>query len=132
MKRLPKISDAEWEVMKVVWEKPSLTASQIVEQLATQKEWSHRTIRTLLARLVKKGALACKVEGKRHLYEPKIKKADIINHESQSFLNRVFDGVAAPLLAHFVKTAKMSPEEIQQLRKILAEKEGKSPHASHS
>jgi BlaI family penicillinase repressor len=132
MKKLPKISTAEWEVMKVIWDQPPLTAGQIVELLSSQKDWNHRTIKTLLARLVKKGALAYRAEANRYLYIAKIKKEDIIKHESQSFLDRVFDGVAMPMLAHFVKTAKMSPEEIQQLKTILKEKEGRRANADHS
>ena len=124
MKKLPKISAAEWEVLKVVWEQPFLSAGEVADKLSSQKDWHPRTVKTLLARLVKKGALVYKADGNRYLYEPKVKKEDVIKRESQSFLDRVFDGVTVPMLAHFVKTAKMSPEEIQQLKKILAEKEG--------
>jgi len=124
MKKLPKISAAEWEVLKVVWEQPFLSAGEVADKLSSQKDWHPRTVKTLLARLVKKGALIYKAEGNRYLYEPKVKKEDVIKRESQSFLDRVFDGVTVPMLAHFVKTAKMSPEEIQQLKQILAEKEG--------
>jgi BlaI family penicillinase repressor len=124
MKKLPKISAAEWEVLKVVWEQPFLSAGEVADKLSSQKDWHPRTVKTLLARLVKKGALVYRADGNRYLYEPKVKKEDVIKHESQSFLDRVFDGVTGPMLAHFVKTAKMSPEEIQQLKQILAEKEG--------
>lgn len=124
MKKLPKISAAEWEVLKVVWEQPALSANEIAEKLSFQKDWHPRTIKTLLARLVKKGVLDYKTDGNRYLYAPKVRKDDVIKQESQSFLERVFDGVTVPMLAHFVKTAKMSPDEIQQLKKILAEKEG--------
>jgi BlaI family penicillinase repressor len=124
MKELPKISAAEWEVLKVVWEQPFLSAGEVADKLSSQKAWHPRTVKTLLARLVKKGALIYRAEGNRYLYEPKVKKEDVIKRESQSFLDRVFDGVTVPMLAHFVKTAKMSPEEIQQLKQILAEKEG--------
>jgi len=124
MKKLPKISAAEWEVLKVVWEQPALSAGEIADKLSLQKDWHPRTIKTLLARLVKKGALDYKADGNRYLYAPKVRKDDVIKQESQSFLERVFDGVTVPMLAHFVKTAKMSPDEIQQLKQILAEKEG--------
>lgn len=108
----------------MVWEQPALAAGEIADKLSAQKDWHPRTVKTLLARLVKKGALAYKTEGNRYLYEPKVKKAEVIKQESQSFLDRVFDGVTVPMLAHFVKTAKMSPAEIQHLKQILAEKEG--------
>jgi BlaI family penicillinase repressor len=128
MKKLPKISAAEWEVLKVVWEQPALAAGEIADKLSSQKDWHPRTIKTLLARLVKKGVLDYKTAGNRYLYAPKVRKEDVIKQESQSFLDRVFDGVTAPMLAHFVKTAKMSPEDIRQLKQILAEKEGEHAH----
>lgn len=108
----------------MVWEQPALAAGEIADKLSAQKNWHPRTVKTLLARLVKKGALAYKTEGNRYLYEPKVKKEEVIKQESQSFLDRVFDGVTVPMLAHFVKTAKMSPAEIQHLKQILTEKEG--------
>jgi BlaI family penicillinase repressor len=123
MKKTPKISDAEWEVMKVIWDHPFASAAEIADKLSAKKKWNPRTVRTLLSRLVKKRALVYEAEGNRYLYKPKIKKEDVIVQESQSFVNRVFDGVAIPMLVHFVKNAQMTPEEIQALKQILAEKE---------
>ncbi len=123
MKACPQISAAEWEVMTVVWNRTPSAASDIVEQLETKRGWRSRTIRTLLDRLVKKGALRFEVEGKRYLYWPRVTMEKCVRKESQSFLERVFGGEPASMLVHLVKTARLSPEEIQELKRILEEKE---------
>jgi BlaI family transcriptional regulator, penicillinase repressor len=118
-----KISDSEWQVMNIVWAKSPLPSSEIVETLTHQKGWHPRTIRTLLDRLVRKRALRAVPEGKRYLYEPRISVEEGIRQESQSFLDRVFGGEPATMLLHLVGEAKLSREEIQQLKSILTEKE---------
>jgi len=123
MKNSPRLSAAEWEVMKIIWDNPASPASEIVEKLSAQKDWHPRTTKTLLARLVKKGALEYEIDGNRYLYRPKIKRAALVKKEGQSFVQRVFDGVTVPMLAHFVKTTKMTRAEIRELKKILLEKE---------
>jgi BlaI family transcriptional regulator, penicillinase repressor len=122
MKHPVKISEAEWEVMNVVWKKSPVSASDIVGELAPKNDWHPRTIRTLLGRLVNKGALRSKFEGKRYLYEPKVTMEECVHHESRSFVERVFGGAPASMLINLVKHAELTPEEIKQLRKILSEK----------
>jgi BlaI family transcriptional regulator, penicillinase repressor len=123
MKPDPRISEAEWEVMTVVWNQAPAAASDVVEQLETKRGWRSRTTRTLLDRLVKKGALRFEVDGKRYLYWPRVTMAACVRKESQSFLRRVFGGEPASMLIHLVKTSKLSPEQIQELKRILSEKE---------
>ena len=123
MKPNPKISDAEWEVMSVVWNRPPAAASDIVEQLEARRGWHSRTVRTLLDRLVKKGALRIEVEGKRYLYWPRVTMQSCVRQESRSFLERVFGGEPASMLVHLVKTTKLTPEQIQELKRVLEEKE---------
>ena len=118
----PEISTSEWQVMNVVWEKQPVTASTIIKQLAKSSDWSSATIRTFLHRLVKKGALDYEKDGNRYLYRAAVTKASTIKHASRSFLSSVFAGETAPLLTHFVKSSKLSPQEIEQLRKLLQEK----------
>ncbi len=119
-KSLPKISDAEWEVMQVAWQKGEVTAQDVIQILGTR--WSPRTVKTLLSRLVTKGALRYEARGKAYLYRPAVAREDCVRQESQSFLQRVFAGAEAPLLVHFVENAKLTPTELAHLRKILAEK----------
>jgi BlaI family penicillinase repressor len=122
MSRVPKISEAEWEVMRVAWRKGAMTSSDAVEDLA-HIGWSPRTVKTLLSRLVKKRALVSDPQGKAYVYRPAVRMQDCIRQESQSFLDRVFGGAAAPLLVHFVRKARLTPAEIAELKKILADKE---------
>ena len=111
--------------MEAVWERSPLTAMDITERvsLRSSKELSPQTIKTLLGRLVKKGALNFRQQGNRYLYSPSVKRADYVDRESESFLERVFKGAADSLLAHFVNRTDLSAEEISRLRKLLDEKE---------
>jgi BlaI family penicillinase repressor len=124
MPTLPQISDSEWDVMKIVWESGPLTAGQIVGHLNGQTDWHPRTIKTLLGRLVKKGAVAMEADGNRYLYRAKVTREACRRHETRSFLSRVFDGAVAPALVHFLKTSELSKQEIQELKSIL-EREGR-------
>ncbi len=123
MKQSIRITEAEWEVMMVVWEQAPVAASRIVEILAQKKQWTLATVRTLLRRLVNKGALEQKSEGKRYLYTPRISREECARRESESFLDRVLGLAPAATLVHLVKRAELSKGEIQELRRILREKE---------
>jgi len=124
MPSVPSISDAEWEVMSIIWDSSPITATEIIEKLAGKQRWHPRTIKTLLNRLVKKRALLFKVEGKRYLYRPAVARIDCVRSESQSFLGRVFAGDATEMLLRFVDELQLSREEIDQLKRVL-EKKGK-------
>lgn len=120
MKSVPKISDTEWEIMRVVWAEHPLAASEIVERLiAEDATWHPKTARTLLARLVRKGALAYEAEGRAYVYRPLVNQSECVGAASETFLDRVLGGSLRPMLAHFVERRKLSPEELAGLRKIL-------------
>src|SRR5450432_962769 len=123
MPKLPRISDAEWIVMEVVWSAAPVTASEIVDALAGRSGWNPRTIKTMLSRLVKKGALKYEADGKRYIYRPAVSRQASVRGESRSFLQRVFGGDVGPMLAHFVEDARLTPEQIRELRKLLDERE---------
>jgi BlaI family transcriptional regulator, penicillinase repressor len=116
---LPEISDAEWRVMKTLWEKSPRTARDVVEALAAETTWKPKTIHTLLARLVKKGALKAEKETREHLFTPLVRADECQRQESHSFLERVFNGEVAPFLACFVRDNKLTKSEIEELKKIL-------------
>jgi BlaI family penicillinase repressor len=118
----PNISDAEWQVMDAVWAGSPVTANEIVDRLAEQTDWNPRTIKTMLNRLVRKGALGFKAAGKHYLYEPRVSRADCVRAQSRSFLSRVFGGATGAALLHFVEEHDLSPAEIEQLKKVLARK----------
>ena len=113
------ISDAEWLVMQVVWRLGKATAAEVIADLAEPMDWSHRTIRTLLGRLVEKGALATADDGKRYIYRPLVSRQKCIRAESRSFLKKVFTGNAAELLVHFAQDAQITPEQIDELKRLL-------------
>ncbi len=123
MPKPPSISAAEWDVMHVVWERGTATAQEVHEALGGGRRWSPRTVKTLLSRLVKKGALRFEVEGKRYLYKARVSREQCVRAESRSFIERVLGGSASPLLATFVREKKLSPEEIEELRALLDEQE---------
>ncbi len=125
MNRKPRISDTEWEVMKVVWAKSPLPAQDIIDSLSARDDWHPKTVKTLLNRLVKKGALGFRKEGRAYLYRPLVTEIDCVAAESDSFLDRVFGGSLKPLLAHFAETRKLSPAEISELKRLLKKSEDK-------
>ncbi len=119
---VPRISDAEWLVMKVLWDKGPQTTNQVVASLAGQAEWKPKTIHTLLSRLVRKGALVFQRQGREYLFEPRV-SAEACEHDAmRSFLGRFFEGRLAPFLARFLQHEKLTPEEISELKRILDRK----------
>lgn len=123
MSKAIRISESEWEIMNIVWNRSPVAASDIVEELAAKMSWHPRTIRTLVDRLVKKRALTFEVDGKRYLYRPKIAMDTCVRQASQGFLQRVFGGEPASMLMHLVEHAELSSQEIAELKRILSKKE---------
>lgn len=117
------LSDGEWLIMNLIWERQPLMAQEIIAELSKPCGWSPPTIRTMLHRLIKKSALDYRPDGNRYLYRAAVRRADCVRRAARSFLDRVFDGEAAPLLAHFVRNTKFTPQELAELRKLLDEKE---------
>jgi BlaI family penicillinase repressor len=123
LKETPHISDAEWEVMKICWLKTvPCTANEIVKALEQSTDWKPNTIKTLIGRLVKKGALAFKEEGRVYLYNPLVTEEECIKAESKSFLTRVFGGALKPMLVTFLREEKLSAEDIAELKRLLEER----------
>ena len=119
MKKVPRISETEWEIMKIVWSKGQCTANDILESLNSSEHWHPKTARTLIGRLVKKRALTYKEDGRAYIYRPAINETEAIAHYSQSFLERVFNGALTPMLAHFVRNRRLSPTDLKELREVL-------------
>ena len=117
---LPNISESEWSVMEALWESSPQTASEVTRILRPTMNWAENTVRTLLTRLVEKGALATgeNASGTR-TYLPAVKREACVRAESDSFMQRIFGGAAKPLLVHFAQNAKLSAEEVKELKKLL-------------
>lgn len=120
------ISDAEWQVMTVVWEHQPLTAQDILGHLKPLIDWAPGTVKSMLHRLVQKEVLAYDRDGNRYVYRARVPRESCIEQASASFLDRVFAGRSLPLLAHFLQHSRLTPAEIAQLRKILREQEAQS------
>ncbi|WDV45374.1 BlaI/MecI/CopY family transcriptional regulator [Clostridiaceae bacterium M8S5] len=123
MKNTPKISDAEWQVIKILWEQSPMTANEVIEKLETSVDWNHQTIRTLINRLVKKEAVSYNVKGKAYYYYPIVNEEECMKKETRSLLSKVYDGSLNLLIKNFIKDEKFSKKEIDELRSILDNKE---------
>ena len=122
MKKIPKISESEWVVMKAIWSENPITANRIVEKLADSTSWNPKTIKTLLNRLVKKEAVGFESKGREYDYYPLIEEAVFVKEESRSFLKRVFGGAVKPMLATLVESEDLSKEDLEDLKRILEKK----------
>ncbi|MBU3190674.1 BlaI/MecI/CopY family transcriptional regulator [Clostridium bowmanii] len=123
----PKISNSEWEVMKCVWGNDTCTANEIVDALSKNTDWKANTIRTLINRLVKKEVLGYTIDKnnkKTYYYFPLLLENECIKAESESFINRVFNGSLNGMIANFLIDSKLSDEEIKELKNILDKKKG--------
>ena len=115
------ISEAESRVMAVLWERGEATSEDVVAALRAQTDWQEPTIKTLLGRLLRKGAIAAEAEGRRYRYRPVLQQSDWVLEESSSLLDRLFDGRIAPLVAHFSERGRLSRRDIEELRKLIGE-----------
>ncbi len=112
------ISESEWRVMKIIWSDSPQTLPEILDRLR-ETGWSKTTIQTYLARLVKKGALLTKRQGKGYLYYPAVSERECQLAESRSFLGRVYDGSLSKMVMGFVKSGNLSEAELKELKSLL-------------
>ncbi|MHC4726105.1 MAG: BlaI/MecI/CopY family transcriptional regulator [Planctomycetota bacterium] len=122
MKKLPKISESEWLVMRVLWKTSPLTANEIVKELTGNTKWKPKTIKTLITRLTKKGAVTFEKEGRLYKYQPAVSKDECVRMERRSFVRRVYGGINKPMVASFLEDAELSVDDIAELKKILDQK----------
>ncbi|WP_419569675.1 BlaI/MecI/CopY family transcriptional regulator [Rheinheimera sp.] len=115
------VSQAELEVLKVLWQQAPLTANQVVDTLADASQWHEKTVKTLLNRLVAKGAVSFEKDGRAYLYSPAVQQGEYQLKESQSFIQRVFAGRLAPLVAGFARHDKLSKEDVAELKALIAQ-----------
>ncbi|MGO4263532.1 BlaI/MecI/CopY family transcriptional regulator [Lysobacter sp. TAB13] len=113
------ISEAESVVMQVLWQRHPLSAEEVLAALADRQSWQEATVKTLLNRLLNKGAIQAEKDGRRYLYAPVLKREEWVLGESQGLLERLFGGRVAPLVAHFSEQRKLSRKDIAELRKLL-------------
>ncbi|OBR93721.1 MULTISPECIES: BlaI/MecI/CopY family transcriptional regulator [Clostridium] len=122
MKEMPKISAAEWEVMKLLWKQNPLTSEKIINSLTVKMNWSAQTVKTFITRLSKKEAIGFKKVGRIYNYYPLISEDECVRAENQSFLEKVYDGAVSMLFTKFLEEESLSEKEIQELEQILKNK----------
>jgi len=108
--------------MKVIWDENPISSNRVVDILSDSTRWNPKTIKTLLSRLVKKGAVGHESEGRSYLYYPLIEESVLVKAESKSFLTRVFRGALKPMIATMVESEELSEEELEELRSLLLKK----------
>jgi len=113
------VSEAESRVMQVLWELGPSTAEEVVRALDDASDWQEATVKTLLNRLLKKGAIRAESEGRRYRYTPVLAREAYVLEESRGLVDRLFGGRIAPLVAHFSQHGKLSPRDIQELRQLI-------------
>ena len=118
MNDMPKISEAEYEIMKAVWKNAPISTNEVVE-LFEGGNWSPKTVQTLLARLVKKGALGYEKRGRVFVYSPLIDEEEYRREESPSFLKKFYNGALNSMVLNFIDGDKLSPDDIDELTRIL-------------
>ena len=119
MKALPQISEAEFQVMKIVWEHAPVSTNQVTEYLTRTTKWSPKTIQTMLKRLVQKKALTYDKEGRVFIYTPLIGQEDYVNQESRHFLQRFYNGNVVSMITAFLDMEELSQQEVDELKELL-------------
>ena len=115
------ISSAEHIVMKALWARSPLSADDIVAEVAEDQQWSEATVKTLLNRLLNKGAVSADKDGRRYLYRPLLEQERYVSEQSKGLLDRFFDGRLSSLVSHFSEREQLSPTEVAELKRLIAE-----------
>ncbi len=123
MKAPDSISEAESAVLAVLWDKGPATAEDVAAALVDPRGWQDSTVKTLLGRLLKKGAVRAQKDGRRFIYTPALAREEWLSRESESLLNRLYGGRVAPLVAHFSRHRKLSKRDIRELKRLIGELE---------
>ena len=125
MPKTRSISEAEWKIMKLLWRRAPQPAYDLAQTLERTDQWSQRMVKTLLNRLLRKGAVGFKTYKNLYLYYPVVSEESCVREESESFLQRVFNGSLSLMLVHYARNKKLSKSEIDALKKIIEEQKGR-------
>ena len=126
MSNLPQISEAEFEVMKIVWRHAPISTNEITDRLLQTTAWSPKTIQTLIKRLVTKGALTYEKHSRVFVYTPAVDESEYIGQKSNSFLQRYYGGDITAMLSAYIENDRLSETEIATLRSLLSKKDQRS------
>lgn len=120
MSKIPSITDAEWEIMKIIWKKDNITANEIIEETGSKFNWKANTVKTLINRLLKKKAIDFNKNGKEYFYFSTVVEKDCINERNHFFLKKIYNGSLNSMVLNFVNADKLSDEEIEELKYLLS------------
>ena len=112
-------SESEMQVLAALWDKAPQTAADLTRRIGAINGWTQATVKTLLARLVQKGAVTAEADGRRYLYSPAIERADAVGEESQRFVDRLFGGRVSPLIAHLADREALTDTDIAEIEALL-------------
>lgn len=114
-----RISDAEHAVMEVLWDEAPLTATDVAGRIDAARAWNIRTVKTMLSRLLAKGALTHEEDGRRFLYRPAVTREDFVARESKRLIDRLFGGKITPLVAHMAERQALTPDDLVEIEALL-------------
>ena len=117
-----KISDSEWEIMRIIWKTPNCTASEIIEQLKDSQKWKPKTVKTLISRLISKNIIGFEQSGREYKYYSILSEEECRKTEGKSFLHRVYSGSLKSMLLNFIEEENLTKEEIDELKSFLNER----------
>ncbi|HEX5183382.1 MAG TPA: BlaI/MecI/CopY family transcriptional regulator [Allosphingosinicella sp.] len=116
---MERIAEGEYAVMEVLWNESPLTAAEVADRVPADRGWSLPTVKTMLSRLLAKGALDHAQDGRRYLYRPAIARADYVAEESGRLIDRMFGGRLTPLVAHLAARDRLTPADIEEIEALL-------------
>ena len=112
-------SDSEMQVLSALWDEAPQTAADLTQRIGKINGWTQATVKTLLSRLVQKGAVTAEADGRRYLYSPAVERADAVGEESQRFVDRLFGGRVSPMIAHLAEREALSDSDIAEIEALL-------------
>lgn len=121
MKKDPRVTGAESLIMEELWRESPLTAEQMFSVLGPSQKWSEGTVKTLIGRLLGKGAISAEKQGRRYLYRPVLARNSYLATESDGLIDRLFGGRLAPLMLHFSQRERLAEEDLAEIKRLIAE-----------
>lgn len=119
------LGDLQLAIMRVLWTRGAVSVAEVHEALLEERGLAPTTIATMLVKLEKKGAVTHRVDGRKFLYEPAVSEGEVRRSMVDELTQRLFDGQAAALVSHLLAERRISRDEVEELRRLLAAPERK-------
>jgi predicted transcriptional regulator len=121
-KKLPAVSPAETEILRLVWQLDKATVQDVCNKLPAKRKIAYATVQTLLRRLEKKGYLKHRIRGKAHVFFAAVKSENVIKRSVNDFLDRLFGGDPIPLMQYLAEHGKIDAGDIEKLKRLASKK----------